>query len=133
MVEHNPDGSDSRPHGLLSSLKGLAATLLETAQTRLEILSTEIEEEKIRIGQQLLLMLATLFCFGLGIVFLAAFLTVLFWESHRLFVLGTLTLLFLGGGTATLLTWRAKAGTRSRLFADSLGELAKDREQLSRP
>jgi uncharacterized membrane protein YqjE len=133
MVEHNSDGSDSRPHGLLSALKTLAGTLLATAQTRLEILSTEIEEEKIRIGQQLLLVTVVLFCFGLGIVFLAAFLTVLFWESHRLFVLGTLTLLFLGGGTAALLMLRAKAGERSRLFADSLGELAKDRDQLSRP
>lgn len=133
MVEHNPDGSASRPHGLLSSLKVLAGTLLATAQTRLEILSTEIEEEKIRIGQQLLLAVVALFCFGLGIVFLAAFLTVLFWESHRLFVLGTLTLLFFGGGIAALLISRAKAGERSRLFADSLGELAKDREELSRP
>lgn len=133
MVERNPDGSGSRPHGLLNSLKVLAGTLLAVAQTRLEILSTEIEEEKIRIGQQLLLAVVALFCFGLGIVFLAAFLTVLFWESHRLFVLGTLTLLFLGGGIAAWLMSRAKSGERSRLFADSLGELSKDREQLSRP
>lgn len=133
MVEHNPDGSDSRPHGLLASLRTLAATLLATAQTRLEILSSEIEEEKILIGQQLLLAAITLFFFGLGIVFLAAFLTVLFWESHRLFILGTLTLLFLGGGGAALLALRAKSGAGSRLFADSLGELAKDREQVSRP
>lgn len=133
MAENATDGGESRPHGLLNSLKGLAATLVGVAQTRLEILSTEIQEEKIRIGQIVVLGFAALFFISLGIVFLAAFLTVLFWESHRLFILGTLTLLFLGAGiTATLLA-RAKASEESRLFTDSLGELAKDRQRLTRP
>lgn len=125
------DSSGAPPSGgLLGSLKGSAATLLEAVQTRLEIFSTEVEEEKIRVGQLLLAGVAAWFFFGLGIVFAALFLTVLFWETHRLFVLGTLALLFLLVGVAA---WRVLQGSlrgRSRLFADSLDVLSRDRDSL---
>lgn len=122
--------AENPPGGVLGSLKGWAATLVGVAHTRLEILSTEVEEEKIRLGQLLLSAIAALFFLGLGIVFTAAFLTVLFWETHRLFVLGALALLFLGAGIAAALLLQGKAREKSRLFADSLGELAKDRRRL---
>lgn len=133
MAENGTDGETPRPHGVLSSLKGLLATLVGVAQTRLEILSTEIQEEKIRLAEILVLGFAALLFMALGIIFLAAFLTVLFWDSHRLFILGTLTLFFLAGGTVAALLARAKAGEGSRLFTDSLGELAKDRQRLTPP
>ena len=116
--------------GVLGSLKNLAVTLVAVARTRLEILSTEIEEEKIRIGQLLLFGVVALFFLGLGIIFAAAFLTVLFWESHRLFVLGALALLFLAAGAISVRLLQNKAHEKSCLFADSLGELAKDRSRL---
>lgn len=122
-MEHNPAG-------VLGSLRNLAATLAAVAATRLEILSTEVEEEKIRIGQLLLLAVAALFFLGLGIVFAAVFLTVLFWDSHRLFALGALALLFLAAGVIAVRLLQGKAREKSRLFADSLGELAKDRGRL---
>jgi uncharacterized membrane protein YqjE len=122
--------AENNPAGVLGSLKGWVATLVAVAQTRLEILSTEVEEEKLRIGQLLLFAVAALFFLALGIVFAAAFLTVLFWETHRLFVLGTLALLFLSAGVIAVRLLQSKAREKSRLFADSLGELAKDRSQL---
>ena len=118
------------PDGVLGSLKGWAATLVEVAHTRLEILSTEVEEEKIRVGQLLLFAVAALFFLGLGIIFTAAFLTMLFWETHRLFILGTLALLFLAAGVIAARLLQDKAREKSRLFADSLGELAKDHGRL---
>lgn len=133
MTENVTDGAPPRPHGVLNSLKGLLTTLLGVAQTRLEILSTEIQEEKIRLAQILVLGFAALFFIALGILFLAVFLTVLFWDTHRLFILGTLTLLFLGAGVAAILLARSRAGEGSRLFSESLGELAKDRQRLTPP
>ena len=75
--------------------------------------------------------LAALFV-GFGIVFLMAFLTVLFWDSHRLLALGLATTgLFLAGiWAATRAAARLRAG--SRLFAASLAEIAQDREALRR-
>ena len=122
--------AENKPAGVLGSVRRLTATLVAVAHTRLEILSTEVEEEKIRIGQLLLFAVAALFFLGLGIVFAAAFLTVLFWDSHRLFVLGSLALLFLAVGVFAMRLLQSKAHEKSRLFADSLGELAKDRRQL---
>lgn len=126
--------SDARPAsgaGLLGSLKSLAATLVAAGRTRLEILATEIEEEKLRLGQVLVLAFVGLFFLCLGVVFLAGFLTVLLWDTHRLFVLGAFTLIFLIGGAAAIGLALSKSRQKRRLFADSLAELARDQQQLS--
>ncbi len=97
-VNHGP------PHGgLFASLRGLIATAIGLARTRLELLATELEEEKLRLLSMLLYGLAAFLMLGAGLVLLAIFLTVLFWDSHRLLVLGALTLVFLLAGVGSLL------------------------------
>ena len=124
------DAGMARATGLFASLRNFAATLTAVAQTRLELLANEVEEEKLRFGQLLLFGSIALFCLAVGSVFLAIFITVLLWESHRLLVLGGLAVLFLGLGGAAVVMFRARASTGSRLFAASLAELGKDRQQL---
>lgn len=122
--------SDSSPSRLGESLKGLADSGLATVQTRLELFAVELKEEKLRAGSFLFdTVLAALFI-GFGFVFLLAFLTVLFWDSHRLLSLGLATtgLFAAGVWAATRAATRLRAG--SRLFASSLAELAQDREVL---
>lgn len=116
--------------GLFDSLKGLAVTGVAMLQTRLELLSTELAEEKERLLTQLLLGLAAFFFVGLGVIFVALFLTVLFWESHRLLVLGIFAGLFLGLGFASMVAMRNFSRNQPRLFSASLGELSRDREHL---
>ena len=121
------------PHargGLFASLRGLFATGLGLLQTRLELLVTEFEEEQCRLFSLLGFGAAAFVLLSAGTVFLAMFLTVLFWDSHRLLVLGTFTLVFLilGAIAAFLARRQAKAG--SRLFSASLAELSRDREAL---
>ena len=92
-------GKDSETGGgLLDSIRKLASTLVGILQTRLEIFATELEEAKLQLRQQLLLGLVALFCLGLGIVLLAVFFVVLFWDSHRLAVLGVMAGFFIGMG-----------------------------------
>jgi len=122
--------SDPAPTRLGESLKGLADSGLATLQTRLELFSVEIKEEKLRAGGFLFdTVLAALFI-GFGVVFLMAFLTVLFWDSHRLLALGlgTTGLFIAGVWAATRAAGRLHSG--SRLFASSLAEIAQDREAL---
>lgn len=122
--------SDSAPTRLGESLRGLAESGLATLQTRLELFSVELKEEKLRAGSFLFdTVLAALFI-GFGIVFLLIFLTVLFWDSHRLLALGLATTVLLAAGiwAGTRAATRLRAG--SRLFAASLAELAQDRETL---
>ena len=117
--------------GSFASLRGLLDTALGLLQTRLELLVTEFEEEKLRVLGLLGYGAAALVLLCTGIVFLALLLTVLFWESHRLLVLGCFTALFLaGGGIALFLAWRC-AQARTRLFSASLAELTADRAALA--
>ena len=122
--------SDPAPTRLGESLRGLADSGLATLQTRLELFSVELKEEKLRAGSFLFdTVLAALFV-GFGIVFLLIFLTVLFWDSHRLLALGlgTTGLFIAGVWAATRAAGRLRSG--SRLFASSLAEIAQDREAL---
>ncbi|MEK7768966.1 MAG: phage holin family protein, partial [Pseudomonadota bacterium] len=65
-----------------------------------------------------------------GIVLLAVFFVVLFWDSYRLAVLGVMAGFFLGMGIFAVLALRAKAAENTKMFSATLAELAKDREQL---
>lgn len=114
--------------GLFDSIRNLVATSVAIIQTRLEILSTEVEEEKIRIAQLLMFAALSFFFLSLGVVFLALLLVVLFWDTNRVAVLGSLAGIFLAAGVISWLAYRTK--TKSKIFATSISELAQDRNQL---
>jgi uncharacterized membrane protein YqjE len=126
MAEKSQGGSG----GLFESLKVLTASLVGIVHTRLELLSTDIAEEREHLITLLVLVQAALFCVGVGVVLLAVLVVVAFWESNRLLALGGAGGLFLlaGAGMAWLAVHRTR--TRPRLFAASLAELSKDRQQL---
>lgn len=114
----------------MESVKRLLGTLSAIVSTRLELLSNELQEERLRLTQMLLFALFALFCFGIGLLLLTVFIVVLFWDDHRLAVLGTLCTLFFVLGVVMTLLLRSKAQAKSKLFSASLAELANDREQL---
>ena len=116
--------------GLMESVKRLASTLISIVSTRLELLANELEEERLRLTQMLLYTLSALFCFAMGVLLLTVFIAVLFWDDHRLGVLGGLCILFFAMSTLMALLLRNKAHSRPKLFSASLAELVKDREQL---
>lgn len=124
------NGTSSQGRGLGASLQGLMATLLAIVHTRLELLATEIEEEKRRL-------LATVAWGAVGVLvgcftlaFAAVFVTVLFWDHHRLWVLGLMTLLF--GAISAWAMHRVKVLVRESgdMLAATLAELEADRRAL---
>ncbi len=116
--------------GLISSVRRLISTLTSVVSTRLELLANELQEERLRLSQVFFFSLCTLFLFGISIVLLTAFIVVLFWDEHRLAVLGSMGIFFFVVGVLTALILRNQWLTRSKLFSASLTELAKDREHL---
>ena len=116
--------------GLMGSVKRLAATLTSIVSTRLELLANELQEERLRLTQMLLFALFALFCFGMALLLFTVFIVVLFWDDHRLAVLGALSLVFFVSGSLAAVSLRGKAQEKSRLFSASLAELEKDREML---
>jgi uncharacterized membrane protein YqjE len=111
----------------------MAATLVAMAHTRLDLLSTDLEEDRDHLLALTITSLGAVFCLGVGVVLSALFIVVVFWETHRLLLLGLLAGLFLAGGAAAASRARRLARTKPRLFASSLSELLKDgRELVSR-
>ncbi|MBL8371364.1 MAG: phage holin family protein [Burkholderiaceae bacterium] len=119
-----------QPPPLARSLRGLAATLLGLAQVRLELLSVEAREEALRLGEILLYGAIALTMLSVGVAFLAIFLTVLLWDSHRLLALAVFATLFVSGGIVAAWVARDRVRQGSRLFAESIRELQKDRTKL---
>jgi uncharacterized membrane protein YqjE len=117
---------------LLQSLKGYFGTWVEVLRVRLELLSTELEEERLRLLQVLVLGVAALFCLALGAMLLNFLVIALFWETtYRLVVVGSLALLYVLAGVFMGLAARRKLRQKTKIFATSLGELAKDYRRLS--
>lgn len=128
------DQTPGESRGLLESLSTLAATLVAIVHTRLDLLSADVEEGRAHVLSLLVLALAALFFIGVGVVLAAILLVVAFWDSHRLLALGSLAGFFLAAGVGAWAYALHKARTKPRLFAASLSELLKDRQQLvSRP
>lgn len=116
--------------GLLESAKRLLSTLTSILSTRLELLANEWQEERLRLTQMLFFSLLALFCFGIFVLLLTVFILVLFWDDHRLAVLGGMSVVFFALGTLMTLSLYRLSQAKSKLFSISLAELAKDREHL---
>jgi uncharacterized membrane protein YqjE len=117
--------------GLMESLKRIAGTLLDISQTRLELLASEVEEERLNIGQMLLLGSIALFFFGLAILLLTIFIVVLLWDGYRLPVLAGFIMMYFVAGLMAWIALRRMAREKSKLFSASLAALAYDRDLLA--
>lgn len=116
---------------LKSSLQALAATLLGIVQTRLELLSIELADEKQRLLGVLVWGAVGILFGGFGLVFLALWVTVLLWDSHRLLALGLFASAFLG--LAFWAAWRVRSllqASAEGALAATLAELEADRQAL---
>ncbi|MEO8500097.1 MAG: phage holin family protein [Vicinamibacteria bacterium] len=124
------EGMSAEPRGLLQTLGDLAATLVAMAHTRLDLLSNDLEEDREHLLSLTITALGALFLLGVGVVLSALLLVVLFWDAHRILVLGLLAVAFLAAGVLAAVRVARLARTKPRLFASSLSELFKDRQQL---
>lgn len=124
-------GSGANPTGgFFQSFRSLVATLLGILETRLDLFSTELEEQQERLKEILLFSAMALFCASLGVIFLTLFIVVLFWETHRLLVVGAIALVYFTLAGIAALALKKKVQSKPKLFSATLAELAKDREQL---
>jgi uncharacterized membrane protein YqjE len=119
-----------RPPGLVDSLSRLGRTALGMLRTRLAILGTEIEEERIRFARLALAVAAIAFCLQMAVLLFVVFLVVFLWDTHRLATLGAFAAFFLAAGIVGVLVLKRRLARRPKMFASSLGELAKDEERL---
>jgi uncharacterized membrane protein YqjE len=117
---------------LRSALARLADSLLGLLRTRLELAAVEYTEERGRISQQAILLIAGLGCILFALFFAAALVIVFFWDSYRFAaIIGVIAFFAIVG--AALLWRRAEISNSSPLpFAATVAELEKDRAALAR-
>ncbi len=113
-------------------MKNTIATSLALAQTRLELVAVELETEIVRYSSLLLFAASALFAFALTVVLIVFFIVAMFWDTHRLIAIGLLACAAMLVGIAAWLVFLRMLKNKPRLLAASIGELVKDREQLTR-
>jgi uncharacterized membrane protein YqjE len=128
-----PSDHQASGEGLLDSLKTLTATVVAMAYNRLHLLSADIEIARERIFSLLITVIVSLFFLCFGVLLLSIFIVVIFWDTHRLLALGSVTGLFLIIGGLLLLKVLNAVKRMPSTFEASLSELAKDFAQLNNP
>ena len=124
------DQTQHSTEGLLGSLKSLSGLVVAIAHNRLNLLSTDLEIARERTVSVLIMVLVALFCLCFGALLLALFVVVIFWDTHRLLALGSVTGLFLLVGGVYLLRVIRALKRMPATFEASLSELAKDYKHL---
>ena len=124
------DQTQHSAEGLLGSLRSLSSLVVAIAHNRLNLLSTDLEIARERTVSVLIMVLVALFCLCFGALLLALFVVVIFWDTHRLLALGSVTGLFLLVGGVYLLRVIRALKRMPATFEASLSELAKDYRHL---
>jgi uncharacterized membrane protein YqjE len=130
MSENSQSNSQQRAEGLLGSIKSITALAVAIAHNRLNLLSADLEMAREQTVSVLMMVLVALFCLCFGALLLALFVVVIFWDTHRLIALGSMTGLFVLIGALCL--WRVIKALKAMpaTFEASLAELAKDYKAL---
>lgn len=130
MSENSQSNSQHSAEGLLGSLKSMTALAVAIAHNRLNLLSADLEIAREQTVSLFMMVLVALFCLCFGALLLALFVVVIFWDTHRLLALGSMTGLFMLIGIVCL--WRVIKALKvmPATFEASLDELAKDYKQL---
>lgn len=113
--------------------KRLAASFIALGRIRLELLAIEVQEEKERIAAMMVWAVATAFLGCFALVFVALFVTLALWDSHRLLALGGCSALFVVLAAWGALRLRQLLGRGASLFQSSIAELREDSRALSEP
>jgi len=124
------ESTNQASEGLLSSLKNLTISLIAIVHTRLELISTDLEEGRERFISLLALAFIALFSLCFGAVMLTILVVVVFWDTHRLLVMGSLTGLFIIVGAAIGAVVVRRLKRMPRMFEASLAELIKDHQEM---
>ena len=114
-------------------IRRLAASFIALGRIRLELLAVEVHEEKERIAAMLLWAVVSAFLGCMVLVFVALFITLLIWDTHRLLALGGCSALFVALALAGVLRLRQLVASGSSLFHSSIAELREDSRALNEP
>lgn len=116
--------------GPLQSLRSIGASFVALLHTRIELAVLELREEGQRRKEMLVLAAVAGVFLTLAALLLAAFVVILFWDTHRVVAAGGVTALYLAIGVFALARMRGRARDNPPPFEATLAELARDVQAL---
>ena len=123
-------GIDPNPLTLFSLTRKAVLTGLAALQNRGELFLVELQEEKNRVIELFIWIVAVCFLGMMFAIVLTATVILLCPEGQRVYVAGGFCLLYLLGAILALLNLKAQVKGLSTPFSDSMAEVKKDREWL---
>jgi uncharacterized membrane protein YqjE len=117
----------SDPIGCLVSLRSLGDGFLASVQDRIELFTVELQEEKFRLIQTFIWVIAAVFTGMMAIMFASLTLVYLCWDSSRLAVLGGLTILYAGAFVVIVIAFRGFIARQPIPFSATRQEIEEDR------
>ena len=118
---HAPEG------GVVQTAARLIRTLRALAGNRIELFLLEVQEERIRIFDALFLLAAGLVCIMMALMMITFTVVIIFWDTHRLLVLGLLVAGYSVGAVWALSRLRFLL-RRWQAFSATLDQIRKDSE-----
>jgi len=118
---HAPEG------GVVQTVARLIKTLRALAGNRVELFLLEVQEERIRIFDALFLLAAGLVCIMMALIMITFTVAIVFWDTHRLLVLGLLIAGYAVGAVWALSRLRLLL-RRWQAFSATLNQIRKDSE-----
>ncbi|MGH7939744.1 MAG: phage holin family protein [Limisphaerales bacterium] len=123
------DSQENIPPGLLQTLRRLGAAILAIFQNRLELLVVELHEDRLRVFEALLMLMAIVALASFTLMLVAAGIIVLVWKT-----LGPVGLFILAGASliaTALICWRLHLRLKNwPLLSGTIEQLKKDRACL---
>lgn len=116
--------------GPLHSLRSMGASFVALLHTRIELAVLELREEGQRRKEMLVLGAVAGVFLTLAALLLAAFVVILFWDTHRVAAAGGVTAAYLAIGVIALARMRGRARDNPPPFEATLAELARDVQAL---
>ena len=119
--------------GLYASIRSFWGALVAILYTRLDLVTAEMEDEAVRALKLVVAGVIALLAFATAFFFANFLLIVAFWPTaYRLWVVGGVTAAYLLIGVIAALTIRSMITNRPKFLAQTIAELRRDAEALSR-
>jgi len=122
-------GSDATP-GLFASMRSFWSVLLAILYTRLDLVTAELADEGVRLVKFVVSGLISVLCLHTAFFFAMLFILALFWDTHRLLVLGIIFGIYFVAGIGLLLVARSMILSRPKFLSQTIAELRRDAEGL---
>jgi uncharacterized membrane protein YqjE len=129
-----PEGTSSGPiPSLFASVRSFWSVIIAILYTRLDLVTAELEDEAHRGIKLILFGLISVLCLFMAFFFAMFFVLALFWDTaYRLWVLGGIFGIYFVAGVGLLFVARDMILKRPRFLSQTLAELRRDVEGLTR-